>query len=202
MPIYEFFCPGNNKIYSFLARSLGYSGKVPRCPDDAKLPMERLISTFALIGKAREEKRALQADEQDDPRIQAALESMEQQVGAMDAENPDPRMVGQMLRKMAEITGERMPEQVDEVMRRLEAGESLDRIEEQFGEIEGSLEDAGGGDEANPEKIAVRELRDRLKAVRRQPSRDPVLYEISEYVDLDAPRAQARSSKPRRARKK
>ena len=40
MPIYEFFCPGNNKIYSFLARSLGYSGKVPRCPDDAKLPME------------------------------------------------------------------------------------------------------------------------------------------------------------------
>ncbi len=203
MPIYEFFCPGNNKIYSFFARSLGYSSKVPRCPDDAKLPLERMISNFAFIGKAKEEKPARHPKDEDDPRIQAALESVEQQLGAMDTDNPDPRMVGRMLRKMAEITGETMPGQVDEVMRRLEAGESLDRIEEQFGDSDPSSEDAGGGDDfANPEQEALREIRERLKAVRRGPTRDPVLYEMSEYLDLDAPPAKPRTSKPRRAQKK
>lgn len=200
MPIYEFFCPGNNKIYSFFARSIAYSTKVPGCPDNAKLPMERMISNFAFIGKAKEEKAASLQDDADDPRIQAALESVERQFGAMDSDNPDPRMVGQMLRKMTEITGERMPEQVNEVMRRLEAGESLDRIEEQFGESDDSFE--GGGDDVNPEKDAVREIRERLKAARREPARDPMLYDMSEYVDLDAPPTKPHRSKPRRAPKK
>jgi len=55
MPIYEFYCPDNNKLYSFLARSLSMKDKVPRCPDGEAFRLERRVSRFAVIGKAKEE---------------------------------------------------------------------------------------------------------------------------------------------------
>jgi hypothetical protein len=50
----NFYCPDNRKIYSFFARSLAYAGKTPRCPDNPKLRMERMISRFAVTGRAKE----------------------------------------------------------------------------------------------------------------------------------------------------
>ena len=41
MPIYEFYCPDNNKLYSFLARSLALKDKTPTSSDGAALPMAR-----------------------------------------------------------------------------------------------------------------------------------------------------------------
>ena len=55
MPIYEFYCPDNNKLYSFLARTLAYRDKLPVCPDGEGFRMERRVSPFAVIGKAKEE---------------------------------------------------------------------------------------------------------------------------------------------------
>ena len=40
MPIYEFYCPDNHRIYSFLARSLALAGRIPRCPEN---PDYRLV---------------------------------------------------------------------------------------------------------------------------------------------------------------
>ena len=54
MPIYEFYCPQNNKLYQFLARSLAYRDAVPVCPDGPDFAMERRVSSFAVIGKAKE----------------------------------------------------------------------------------------------------------------------------------------------------
>ena len=53
MPIYEFYSPETHKIYSFFARSLAYASKTPRCPDKPGAPMERMISKFAVTGRAK-----------------------------------------------------------------------------------------------------------------------------------------------------
>jgi hypothetical protein len=37
MPIYEFYSPDNNRLYQFLARSLAYRDKTPRCPRRSQL---------------------------------------------------------------------------------------------------------------------------------------------------------------------
>jgi hypothetical protein len=102
MPIYEFYCPDNHKIYSFLARSLAYSGKTPRCPDNPKLRMERMISRFAVTGRAKEEGDTLPGSGPDDTRMEAAMAEMEREFGGMDSENPDPRQVARL---DAEIAG-------------------------------------------------------------------------------------------------
>jgi hypothetical protein len=54
MPIYEFYSPDTNRIYSFFARSLAQGQLTPRCPDNPKARMERMISRFAVTGRAKE----------------------------------------------------------------------------------------------------------------------------------------------------
>ena len=66
MPIYEYFCPNNRRIYSFFARSLRYADKVPRCPDNPKWKMEKMLSGFAITGRAREESASPGGDDLDD----------------------------------------------------------------------------------------------------------------------------------------
>ena len=178
MPIYEFFCPDNHKIYSFLARSLAYAGKTPRCPDDPKFRMERMLSSFSFTGRAKEEPAAKGGEEADDPRFGAAMEAVEREFSAMDEENPDPRQVARMLRTVTAMSGEKMPEQMEEMMRRLEGGEDLEKLEEEFGDTA----DAVGGDEDGgvPEGDEnLRKLKERLRAARKRPSRYPVMYELS-----------------------
>src|SRR6187401_2703245 len=109
MPIYEFYCPDNHKIYSFFARSLAYSGRTPRCPDNPKLRMERMISRFAVPGRAKEEPDTLPGSDPDDTRMEAAMAEMEREFGGMDSENPDPRQMARMMRRMTSIMGENVP---------------------------------------------------------------------------------------------
>jgi hypothetical protein len=54
MPIYEFYSPDTHKIYSFFARSLAHANKTPRCPDKPDARMERVVSKFAVTGRAKE----------------------------------------------------------------------------------------------------------------------------------------------------
>jgi hypothetical protein len=178
MPIYEFFCPDNRKIYSFFARSLAYAGRTPRCPDNPKFRMERMISRFSFTGRAKEEPAPTADNEAEDARFGAAMEEVEREFGAMDDANPDPRQVARMLRRVTAISGEKMPEQMEEMMRRLEGGEDLEKLEEEFGE---AADEMGGGEGEAPGEN-LKELKERLRA-RRPPTRDPVMYEMSEYVD-------------------
>ena len=55
----------------------------------------------------------------------------------------DPRAMGRLMRRMAEETGEPMPPEMQEMVRRLEAGEDPEAIEEDMGDVFG--EDGGGG---------------------------------------------------------
>ncbi|HEX8312364.1 MAG TPA: hypothetical protein VF614_13670 [Chthoniobacteraceae bacterium] len=178
MPIYEFFCPETNRIYSFLARSLSYAGKTPRCPDDPKLPMEKMVSSFAVTGRAKEKTAAPGGDAAlDDPRMERAMAEMERDFGGMDEENPDPRQLAAMMRKMTALTGEKMPETMNEMIRRMEAGEDPEKLEAEYGDALEDFDPGAGGGEKGEDGGEV-------KARRRAPAtRDPVLYEMSEYVD-------------------
>ena len=102
-----------------------------------------------------------------------------QEMESLGDENPDPKQVGRLMRKMTEIAGERMPEQVEEMVRRLEAGEDPEKLEEEFGdsmdEDFGGMDGPGGtgGDVAGTARKTIK---------RRPPGRDPALYELADYL--------------------
>ena len=43
MPIYEFYCPDNHKIYQFYARTLAQGRVVPACPDNPGYRMRKIL---------------------------------------------------------------------------------------------------------------------------------------------------------------
>ena len=180
MPIYEFYSPDNHTIYSFLARSVRFSGLTPRCPDNPKFRMERMISNFSLTGRAKEKPMAAAESPADDPRMDAAVAEMEREFGGMDSENPDPRQLARMMRKMSALTGDAVPAPMEEMIRRMEAGEDPEKLEAEFGDAMDEFDPSGGAENEASEAPGAKTLR-RLR--KRQPVRDPMLYEMSEFVD-------------------
>lgn len=178
MPIYEFFCEDNNRIYSFFARSVIDENTVPRCPDNPAYSMKRHVSAFAVIGRAKEPSEGGPGDDMDDPRLEAAMAEMEREMAGMDEENPDPRKMGQLMRRMSELTGEKLPAAMEEMVGRLEAGEDPDKLEEEYGDL-AELDDFGGGDDG---ETGVSERHKAFIRRLRGPSRDPELYELKDYL--------------------
>lgn len=178
MPIYEFYCPGNHRIYSFFARSLAYSARTPRCPDNPELPLERLISRFAVTGRAKEPAEGGAGE--DDPRLEQLMGEMERDFGDLaESANPDPRRLAQMMRRMSAATGEPLGGAMEEMLARMERGEDPEKLEEEYGS---SLEQEDAGGSGPAEALgAVRTLA--ARATRRAPTRDPKLYEMAEFCD-------------------
>jgi hypothetical protein len=94
----------------------------------------------------------------------------------MNEENPDPRQLGRLMRKMTEAAGQKMPEAMEQMIQRLERGEDPEKLEEEFGD---SLENLG---EEFGEGAAGEEKAGPLKLRRRRPQRDPALYEMKDYL--------------------
>jgi hypothetical protein len=179
MPIYEFYCPNNHRIYSFFARSLAYAGKTPVCPDNPKYRMERMMSSFAVTGRAKESADLPPGGDMENPRMEAMMAEMEREMSGINEQNPDPRQLAGLMRKMSAVTGEKMPVPVEEMIRRMEAGEDPERIEEEMGS---QLDDIGadeGGCGATEGETSVKA---RLRRLRGKPRRDPTLYEMSDFV--------------------
>ena len=145
MPIYEFYCPDNHKVYQFFARSLAQAERIPACPDNPNFRMVKRISGFAIGGAEKKSSDGAEdgGPSPDDPKMMAAMAQMERAVSGMDENNPDPRQMGLLMRQMAEMTGERLTSEMEEMVRRLEEGTDPDVLEEQFGDL---LGDEEGGD--------------------------------------------------------
>ncbi len=175
MPIYEFYSPDTHRIYSFFARSLSQGRALPRCPDDPKARMDRLISRFAVTGRAKEKADGSGEMEVQDPRMERVMAEMEREMSSMSDENPDPRQLGRLMRKMTEATGQKMPEQMEQMIARLEKGEDAEKLEAEFGDtlenMEGVFEEGAAGGKPGG-----------LRFPRRAPGRDPQLYEMSDYL--------------------
>jgi hypothetical protein len=196
MPIYEYYCPDNHTIYQFYAKTLAQGRTVPRCPDNPKFRMQKAFSRFAVkTGGPRHneledhhhdhghdhdangEPPVPFGDGADDAaenaRMELAMGAMEREFSNVD-EN-DPKAMGRMMRRMSELTGEKLDGEMDEIVRKLEEGADPESLEEQFG--------AGtdGADEAPDPKLPVpknlKELRKRYRVRRAAPVRDPQLYD-------------------------
>lgn len=188
MPIYEFYSPGTRKIYSFFARSLSHAEAIPVCPDGKKYEMKKLISGFSITGQSSDDSEPVDTGSNpDDPfsgmdpgQAEKVMQELEGTLGRMDEDNPDPRQMGSLMRKMCEMTGEGMDEPMEEVVRKLEEGMDPDELEGRMGDFmdgEGSDEkielEGGAGDEV---KARLRNL------MKKTMVRDPELYELSDYL--------------------
>jgi putative FmdB family regulatory protein len=149
MPIYEFACDACRSVVQVFFRSAGAAS--PKCPRCGAPGLRRLLSGFAVGGRARRGKGpdAGQAagGEPDPAKVEAALSRLEGEMGDLDEE--DPRQMGRLLRRVMQETGTDLGGGVDEALRRLEAGEDPEKIEDELGDVlgEGGEDDGSGGDD-------------------------------------------------------
>ena len=145
MPVYEFLCASCNKIFSFHSFKVA-TEKIPKCPKCSNADLRRVPSSF---GVATASKASVgQGDDAgaglDDPRMEQEMMRFASELEGMD-EN-DPRAMAAAVRKMTEIAGEPVTPAMEEMIRRLEAGEDPEKVEEELGDaLEEEMGDEGGG---------------------------------------------------------
>ena len=113
--------------------------------------MRKMVSSFSLQ-TARKSKSdsavggddAERSDEDmfEDPHMER--EMMRLMKDAENIDENDPRQLGALMRRMSDITGEPVEPEMEEAMRRVEAGEDPEKIEEELGDVLGDGE-AGAG---------------------------------------------------------
>ncbi len=189
MPIYEYYCAENHTVYQFYAKTLQQGRTIPKCPDNPAYRLQKMVSDFAVTHGGKSDAPppspppsppsppAGAGNAAEDARMEAAMGAMESECARVD-EN-DPRAMARMMRRMAELTGEKIDPEAEEVVRKLEEGADPEALEEAMGgEAPCHMPDPdddglglGGGKEAEPQ-----EARHRFKA-RRELRRDPKLYD-------------------------
>jgi putative FmdB family regulatory protein len=178
MPIYEFYCPHCHRVFSFFSRVVN-TEKTPACPRCTRTELTRLVSAFAISKGRQEPPKPEPGPDLDEGRLERAMAALAGQVDSID-EN-DPRQGAQLMRQLFSATGMPIASGMEEALRRMEAGEDPEKIEEQMGDafegdpLGGLL---GAGSEAGeqgpePEKAKLGRLRRMLP-----PSHDPELYEM------------------------
>jgi len=176
MPLYEFLCPGCNTIFTFLSKSVNTT-KTPACPKCKKEGLERMISRFAVTGKAKESKAGPGGMDDgggmpdlpiDEAKMERAMETLASQADGLDENNP--RQAVDLMRRFSELTGLRLGDKMEDALARIEAGEDPEAVEKEMGDLDESdlfkLDGTGG------EKTAVRSVR------KKAPRRDETLYEM------------------------
>ena len=149
MPIYEFACPKCRKIYSFLSKRMN-PDRPPVCPKCGNKKLKKELSRFAMTRGLAEPTAGENVGEEgpmpdmDDPRIARAMSEMERDMEHLDENNP--KHMAHMMRKMKEIMPPgSMPKEMETAIKRLEAGEDPEKIEEDMGDVLGELMAGEGG---------------------------------------------------------
>jgi len=149
MPIFEYLCRACNRIYSFLSLR-ATPEREPVCPRCGSTELERVPSTFAVTGArktTRDDARPGGGPEPGGSDLEDKALRMASEMSESDAE--DPRAMARMMRRLAQESGERITPAMDEMFRRMEAGEDPEALEEELGprleEEMGSEDDEGPG---------------------------------------------------------
>ena len=153
MPIYEFACTKCRRIFNFLSKRLN-PDRLPACPRCGNRKMVKQMSRFAMTKGLKEP--AAKGDDAgdegpgpdfDDPRVMRAMGELERDMEHLDENNP--RHMAHMMRKMKDIMPPgTVPKELDVAIKRLEAGEDPEKIEEDMGDLLGDFmggEEGGGG---------------------------------------------------------
>jgi putative FmdB family regulatory protein len=129
MPIHEYKCTNcGQKARKFWRTFSMVDDASLQCPRCGERRFQRLISRVAVL---RSEDAHL--SDLSDPSSLAGLDE------------DDPRSMGRWLRKMSQEMGEEMPPEFDEVIDRLESGQSPEEIEESMPELAEGMDGPGMG---------------------------------------------------------
>ena len=144
MPIYEFLCTDCNRIFSFHSFKVA-PDTVPTCPKCHAADLKRVPSRFGVSARrAAPSSGGGEGPEGEDPRVEREMMRFAAELENMD-EN-DPRAMAAAVRRMTEIAGEPVTPAMEEMIRRLEAGEDPEKVEEEMGDaIEEEMGEEGGG---------------------------------------------------------
>jgi putative FmdB family regulatory protein len=130
MPTYEYRCEQCRRRNAFTVRGFN-PPEAPVCNYCGSTNMRRLISRVAIM-KSEE----------------AHMEALADPSSFGDVDENDPKSMARFMRKMGGEMGEEMPPEFNEMVDRLESGESPDSIEQSMGDlggIGGMGGDTGGG---------------------------------------------------------
>lgn len=129
MPTYDFLCNNCSQRFDVFMTFDEYGKKTVTCAHCGSRNVRRRM-TKVRIAKSEESRMDSMADEFSD------FEGLEN----------DPKAMGKMMRKMGKEMGEDVPPEFDEVVDRLEAGQSPEDIESSMPDLGGGA-DAGGGED-------------------------------------------------------
>ena len=132
MPTYQYRCLNCRKRFELFMSYDEYGSRQVVCPHCDSDQVQRRIGRIR-VAKSEESRLENMADP-------SALEGLED----------DPKALGQMMRRMSNEMGEEMGPEFDEVIDRLEAGQSPDDIEKalpELGEDGGGMGGMGGMDD-------------------------------------------------------
>lgn len=148
MPIYEFACPKCRVIFNFLSKRIQPEG-LPKCPRCGNKKLVKQLSRFAMTRGLKESAAGAPGEDaegtpdMDDPRVMRAMSELERDMEHMDENNP--RHLAHMMKKMKEVMPPgTLPEEIDVAIKRLEAGEDPEKIEEDMGDLFGEVMGEGG----------------------------------------------------------
>ncbi len=131
MPIYDYYCQNCQKWFEVFMSYAEYGTKPVICPHCQSKNVRRRVPKVR-VAKSEESRMDSLAGDFSDPSALAGLEN-------------DPQAMGRMMRKMGKEMGEDMPPEFDEVVDRLEKGQSPEDIEKDLPDLgEGA---AGGSDD-------------------------------------------------------
>jgi putative FmdB family regulatory protein len=126
MPSYDFICNNCGQRFDVFMSYSEYGSKSVQCIHCGSEDVRRRM-TKVRIAKSEESRMEGMVDE-------SALEGLEK----------DPKALGQMMKKMGNEMGEDLPPEFDDVVDRLEAGQSPEEIESAMPDL-GADAPCGGG---------------------------------------------------------
>jgi putative FmdB family regulatory protein len=129
MPTYDFICNKCNQRFDVFLTYSEYGKKAVKCAHCGSKNVRRRM-TRVRIAKSEESR----------------MDSMADEFSGIEGLEDDPKAMGQMMRKMGKEMGEDLPPEFDEVVDRLESGQSPEEIEKAIPDLGGDS-DAGGEDE-------------------------------------------------------
>src|SRR5215475_2479584 len=151
MPIYEYGCPKCRVIFNFLSKRIN-PDRLPVCPKCGNKKMVKQMSQFAMTrglkepaGKSDMESGEPPMPDMDDPRLERAMMELEKDMEHLDENNP--KHMAHMMKKMKDLMPPgTVPKELDVAIKRLEAGEDPEKIEQDMGDVLGDfMGDEGGG---------------------------------------------------------
>ncbi len=121
MPLYDYLCLDCKTRFDLFMTYAEYGTRAVLCPSCGSKSTRRRLPRVRVARSDESRAEALTGD-LSDPSALAGLEN-------------DPQALGRMMRKMGRELGEEMPPEFDEVVDRLEKGQSPDEIEQDLPDL-------------------------------------------------------------------